>query len=103
MVPRVEVFSIENGTSIKEAAEELENQGYSRVPVFSETVDQITGVLMYKDLLSIYEEAIRTNRLELLDAPVETVQKPAIYTPETKKISSYSKNLESKKCTLPLS
>lgn len=102
MVPRVEVFSLSNDTPIKDATAELENQGYSRVPVFSETVDQITGVLMYKDILAIYEEAFRTKNPSLLDAPIESIQKPVIYTPETKKISQLLQEFRKQKMHLAI-
>ncbi len=102
MVPRVEVFSLSNETTIREATASLEEQGYSRVPVFDETVDQITGVLMYKDILAIYEESIRTDNPTLLDAAVESIQKPVIYTPETKKISVLLHEFRKKKMHLAI-
>lgn len=102
MVPRVEVYSLSNDTPIKVATAALEDEGYSRVPVFSETVDQITGVLMYKDILAMYEEASRTNNPALLDAPVESIQKPVIYTPETKKISQLLQEFRKQKMHLAI-
>jgi CBS domain containing-hemolysin-like protein len=102
MVPRVEMFSLANDTSIKDAAVELEKQGYSRVPVYSESVDQITGVLMYKDVMAVYEKAFRTQNPALLDAPVESLQKPAIYTPETKKISQLLQEFRKQKMHLAI-
>jgi CBS domain containing-hemolysin-like protein len=102
MVPRVDVFSLPNDTPIKDATAQLESEGYSRVPVFSETVDNITGVLMYKDILAIYEEAYRTNNPKLLDAPVESIQKPVIYTPEMKKISHLLQEFRKQKMHLAI-
>jgi len=88
MVPRVDLFCLPHDTSIRHAAELLQKEGYSRVPVYKNTQDHILGVLMYKDLLAKYMEfdANSENRT-LLDAPVEDVVKNVIYTPETKKIS----------------
>lgn len=100
MVPRVDVFSLPNDTTIREATKNLEEQGYSRVPIFDETVDQITGILMYKDILAICEESIRTHNPKLLDAPVESIQMPVIYTPETKKISVLLHEFRKKKMHL---
>lgn len=89
MVPRVDVFSLAADTSIREAAKILETQGYSRTPVYRHSVDNIVGVLMYKDLLEKYMEYERKgNNPKILDVPIESIQKNILYTPETKKLSS---------------
>jgi len=89
MVPRVDLFSLEATTSIKDAAKQLDIEGYSRVPVYEETVDDIIGILMYKDILKKYMEyEEKGNNPEILKAPISSILKPALYTPETKKISS---------------
>jgi len=88
MVPRVDMFSLSADTSIKEAAKLLQNEGYSRTPVYRNTVDNIVGVLMYKDILQKYMESEEKADPKILDAPIETIQKGILYTPETKKISS---------------
>ncbi len=87
MVPRVDVFSLSEDTKIRDATKLLEEEGYSRVPVFSETVDSIVGVLMYKDLVHQYALSAESQDPQVLDAPISSIQKPALYTPETKKIS----------------
>lgn len=89
MVPRVDVFGLDQTTTIKEAAKLLDIEGYSRVPVYEETVDNIVGILMYKDILKKYMEyEEQGNNPEILNAPISSIQKPALYTPETKRISS---------------
>ena len=88
MVPRVNVFSLSADTKIKDAAEILEEEGYSRVPVFKDSVDNIVGILMMKDLVTKYSEYTeKSNNAEILESPISTIQKPPLYTPETKKIS----------------
>jgi len=89
MVPRVDLFSLSADTSIREAAKILQTQGYSRTPVYRHTVDNIVGVLMYKDLLEKYREyENKGNDPKILDVPIESIQKNILYTPETKKLSS---------------
>lgn len=88
MVPRVDVFSLPNSTPIKEAAAKIREEGYSRIPVYEENVDTIVGVVMYKDILTTYMDYISNdNDPKILEAPISVIQKPVIYTPETKKIS----------------
>lgn len=89
MVPRVDVFSLAAETPIKEAAKLIKEEGYSRIPIYRNTVDNIIGVLMYKDILNQlmkYEE--QENNPSILEAPIESIQKNVLYTPETKKISN---------------
>ena len=89
MVPRVDLFTLPVETSIREAAKLVFEEGFSRIPVYRQNVDNITGVLMYKDLLEKYREyEERGNDSAVLDAPIESIQKSILYTPETKKISN---------------
>ena len=88
MVPRVDLFSLKARTSIREAAQALIEEGYSRTPVYRETVDNIIGVLMFKDILELYMDCIEGKKDKvLLDSPIETIIKNVFYTPETKKVS----------------
>jgi putative hemolysin len=88
MVPRVDVFSLSADTSIREAARLSEEEGYSRIPLYRNNVDNIVGVLMYKDILNKYMEFEQKNcDPAILDQTVESIQKNVLYTPETKKIS----------------
>lgn len=88
MVPRVNLFCIPFDATIKEAATLMEEQGYSRVPVYKNSIDEIVGVLMYKDILLQYMKAFKSNALTFLDKPIEALIKNVLYAPETKKISA---------------
>jgi putative hemolysin len=81
MVPRINMFCLEASTSVQEAAQSFIKEGYSRIPVFKENVDKIVGVLLYKDILKVYANGSN------LDSPIESLAKPIVYAPETKKIS----------------
>lgn len=88
MVPRVNLFCLPVTLSVKEAAKLLVQEGYSRTPVFRETIDQMIGVLMFKDILELYmdTEAGLADR-SVLNQSIESLVKPVFYTPETKKVS----------------
>lgn len=87
MVPRVDIFSLPDDITIEEAATLLYLEGYSRTPVFKDTLDNIIGVLMYKDVLAKYMEHARKGDKAVLQSPISTLVKNVLYTPETKKIS----------------
>lgn len=87
MVPRVDVFSLPAEMPIKDAATLLYQEGYSRTPVYKGTLDDIVGVLMYKDVLTKYIEYLQKGDKAVLETPISTLVKNVLYTPETKKIS----------------
>lgn len=88
MVPRVDLFSLPAETPIRAAAQELVKEGYSRIPVYRETIDHIVGVLMFKDILELYMDCLEGKKeSSLLNQEIETLTKGVFYTPETKKAS----------------
>jgi putative hemolysin len=100
MVPRINLFSLPDDTLVKEAAQRFQKEGYSRIPVYKENVDNIIGVLLYKDILKIYIDA-HINPAPL-DEPIEKWVKPVFYTPETKKISQLLQELRNKQIHLAI-
>jgi len=83
MVPRIDVYSLSADTTVEEAAHIFLTEGYSRIPVYKESVDHIVGVLLYKDALKVFAQ----DKPEQLERSIETLVKPVLYTPETKKIA----------------
>jgi CBS domain containing-hemolysin-like protein len=103
MVPRIDVFSLSSDTTIKEAAENFLSEGYSRIPVYKDSVDHIIGVLHYKDILRIYAGTVEGKQgVKELYVPIEAFVKPVLYTPETKKISHLLQEFRSKQIHLAI-
>lgn len=97
MVPRVDLFSLAAETPIRDAAIKLVEEGYSRIPVFKESVDNIIGVLMFKDILQLYMDCLEGKKeSKLLDTPIDGIAKGVFYTPETKKVSHLLQEFRSK-------
>lgn len=86
MVPRVDLFCLPAETTVRDAAKALISEGYSRTPVYRETIDNIIGVLMFKDILQLYMDCLEGKKeSSLLNALIDTIAKGVFYTPETKK------------------
>lgn len=51
MIPRMDITAFEYNTPFKKLLEEILTSRYSRVPVYKESIDKITGILYVKDLL----------------------------------------------------
>lgn len=103
MVPRINIFSLDDSTTILDAAKQLQEEGYSRVPVYKDSIDHITGVLMYRDILSKYIEYLeKGNDRTILESPIESIVKPVLYAPETKKISNLLQDFKKKQVHLAI-
>ena len=91
MVPRVDIFSLPASTPIREAASLFAQEGYSRIPIYKESLDEIVGLVLYKDLLKCFADPQNT-----LSQPLETLAKPVLYSPENKKIAQLLQEFRSK-------
>jgi putative hemolysin len=66
MVPRVEIFAWKKTLKLEEIIEELQTVPYSRVPVFGETIDDVTGVLYVREAYRAWVEGKRDTPLSQL-------------------------------------
>jgi putative hemolysin len=100
MVPRINIFSMSEDTPIGEAAQSFLAEGYSRIPIYKDSVDNIIGVLLYKDVQKIYIEQF--DNPNKLNTPIGKLVKPVLYTPETKKLSHLLQEFRSKQIHLAI-
>ena len=66
MTPRVEIFAWPETLTIGEIADELRSLPYSRIPVYEDTVDRITGVVHLRDLYQALSSGRRLSTLREL-------------------------------------
>ncbi|MBO7741638.1 MAG: HlyC/CorC family transporter, partial [Victivallales bacterium] len=78
MTPRVDLDAISDKSTIEEARRAIAEKGHSRIPVFSDSIDAICGILYAKDLLNTAKVAAAASIKDLLHAPV--------FIPETKNV-----------------
>jgi len=102
MRPRVNVFCLPESVSLKEAAFLMQKEGYSRVPVYRDTIDSIIGVVFYKDILAAYVSAQEARKEEPLLESIKKHIKKIYYCPETKKISTLLQAFRKKQTHLAL-
>lgn len=87
MVPRIQVSFLPSTLTVEKAATMFLEEEYSRVPVYTDEIDNIIGVLLFKDLFRCYIQSITKREPDLLTQPISTLVKPVLYTPETQQIS----------------
>lgn len=86
LTPRVRVEGVELSSTPNEAADQFEQSGYSRLPVYEETLDHIVGVIHQKDF---YNRMRKGNSFHLAD-----IMKKPVYVPSSAKISDTLKLLQ---------
>ena len=89
MRSRLEISTVEVDINFRELLDAVRKSGFSRIPVYRETVDHIEGILYTKDLLPYLGETETFEWQKLL--------RPGFFIPETKKLDSLLKDFQSKR------
>jgi putative hemolysin len=87
MTPRVDVTLMEDTVNFEEAIRIFNETGFSRIPVYHDQIDNITGILNVKDVFS----AMVSHRK---DSTIKEVMYDPMFVPETKKIDDLLKELQ---------
>jgi putative hemolysin len=90
MVPRIDVASVPADLPMLAALDVILKAGHSRIPVYSNSVDNVIGVLYAKDLLRYLRDG-RT------DVPLGRILRPAYFVPESKKVDELLGELQQRK------
>lgn len=88
LVPRVNVVAAEDTSSMDEIKKLFEKEGYSRIPVYKDSIDTIIGTVHEKDFYS----ALLAGKKNIKD-----IMQPAFFTTEHVKISNLLKQLQKNK------
>ena len=90
MVPRIDVVAIESQGTIEEVLGLVVERGYSRIPLFEETIDDIVGVVYAKDLLQYMSDGRR-------QVSLREIARPPYFIPEGKHIDELLTELRENK------
>ena len=93
MCPRIDIFSLSKKESLKEIIPKITDNGFSRIPVFSEHLDQVDGILYVKDLLPHF----KNNEFDW----TKLIREP-FYVPEYKKLDDLLTEFQQKKIHLAI-
>jgi len=87
LVPRMDIVAIPEDATVGQAFEIYRQQQYSRMPVYRDDLDHITGVLFAKDLLPSIREGE-------LDALVKALARPPHFVPETMTVQGFIRRVQ---------
>ena len=90
MRPRVDVVDIDQDDDFDEVVRKVIETGYSRMPVYEETPDNIKGILYAKDLLPYIGNRDNTFKWQ-------TLMRPAYFVPETRMLDDLLEDFRRKK------
>lgn len=83
--PRIDVVGVPEDADKEEIAEQFRKTGYSRLPVYQENIDNITGIIYQKDFY---------NKVYHKKDAVSSIIRPAMFVTEKKKINQLLKELQ---------
>lgn len=90
MTPRPRMFAVAGGLTLAEFTDLLQQNSYSRVPVYEGSLDHITGIVFAHDLLQIAD-------VEARNRTVASLQRPASFVPESKKVNVLLREMQIEK------
>lgn len=97
MTPRVDIVAIAENKSIDEVIKIIGESGHSRIPVYRDNIDTITGVVFAKDLLKFINNEVSKKQIK-----ISSLLKKVLFVPESKKIGELLREFQSKKIHLAI-
>lgn len=88
LTPRIDITGVSVDSTKEEIAEVFASTGYSRLPVYEGSVDQIVGIIYHKDF---YNQVFSTEKT------VKEIIRPALFTVKSKKVGELLKELQQEK------
>ena len=95
MTPRPDIVAIRSDATLDDLRQLVREQEYSRLPVYTDNIDNIAGLIVVKDLI------------QMTDAPaghrsVTEIMRPASFVPETKRVADLLRELQQKRTQLAI-
>ncbi len=95
MVPRTDVVAVPSDASFEEVARIIVERGYSRIPVFEDTMDNIVGVIYAREVLSFLANGARP-------ADLKSLARPAYFVPESKRVDELLTEMRRNKLSIAI-
>ena len=94
MTPRIDIFALEISQDLYEVLDELDDYKYSRIPVYEDTIDNIKGIILIKDILKDLRDKKKINIKKLI--------KEVHFVPESVPIDKLFRQLQRNKMQMAI-
>ncbi|MTI31474.1 gliding motility-associated protein GldE [Xanthovirga aplysinae] len=94
MRSRLDITAIDIEDNFHELMDRINKTGFSRIPIYEETIDNISGILYIKDLLPFTEKDENFNWQRLI--------RPGFFIPESKKVDALLRDFQDKRVHLAI-
>jgi putative hemolysin len=95
MVPRPDIMAIESDKSLRDVQALVLQHGYSRIPVFTDDLDDVLGIVYAKDVLKALHQGKQ-------DMPLREIVREAHFVPESKKVADLLREMQQEKFHIAL-
>lgn len=97
MTPRIDIVALEAKAKVRDALAAFVDSGFSRVPVYEESIDNIKGLLYAKDILKVVK-----NGEDFASRAIGDLARAAYFAPEAKPADALLKELQEKNVHLAI-
>jgi len=97
MTPRMDIVALDVNNKIADALSAFVESGFSRIPVYEESIDNVIGLLYAKDILSLLRE-----KTTFENRAVRDLIRPSYFVPETKRADALLKELQARNVHLAM-
>jgi magnesium and cobalt exporter, CNNM family len=80
MTPRPDIVAIRSTATVDDLRQLVREQEYSRLPVYADSLDNIVGLIVVKDLIQMTDTPAGHR-------PISEIMRPAAFVPETKRVA----------------
>jgi CBS domain containing-hemolysin-like protein len=95
MVPRPDIVAIESDKTLRDVQAMVLEHGFSRIPVFTEDLDDVVGLVFAKDVLKALHQGEQ-------DMPLRDIVREAHFVPESKKVADLLREMQQEKFHIAL-
>ncbi len=93
MLPRIDIVAIPANSTVRDALDKIVVTGHSRIPLYEETIDNVTGLVYAKDLLKHLRDGSQ-------DDSVAPLAREPYFVPETKKVDELLHEMQQRRVHL---